>query len=97
VLTRPALSSDGTRVAFESVVINYPFFRTRHVHVRDLPGGWTKLVSQHFGQPGNGDSTGPKISPDGRVVGFETMAANLFFPDANGVAGDVLVRVEPGK
>jgi Tol biopolymer transport system component len=43
------------------------------------------------GHPGDGDSTSPSISADGRYVAFVSSATNLVDGDTNGVS-DVFVR-----
>ena len=48
------------------------------VFVRDSTTGQTSLVSATpDGQPGNGDSFDPAISPNGRYVAFVSLATNL--------------------
>jgi hypothetical protein len=72
---------------------------TQNVFVRDTcegaPRGCTPSTSLESvgagGSPGDGDSTGPSISADGRYVAFISSATNLVDGDTNGVS-DVFVR-----
>jgi Tol biopolymer transport system component len=95
-ITRPSISAGASRVAFQSVVVHYPFFETGHVHVRDLRRGVTTTLSHRYGEPGDDDSTEPSISANGRVIGFESRATNLVLPDTN-AAADIFVRASGGK
>lgn len=77
----PDVSADGTRVAFSSTADNlsdgHPAGQ-RDVYVRDLGTGQTTLVSATSGGgAGDGASSAPAISPDGRYVSFSTAATNL--------------------
>lgn len=77
----PDISADGRRVVFSSRASNLTPGNTNNhfnVFVHDLASGVTSLVSAAAdGTPGNGDSTAPAISPDGRYVSFATSATNL--------------------
>ncbi|RMH03738.1 MAG: hypothetical protein D6702_05130, partial [Planctomycetota bacterium] len=92
---RPSISGDGSRVAFWSdadnfVVGDLPL--TRDVFVHDRTTGETILVSVSLtGLPGNGPSSRPAISADGRFVAFKSFASDLVPNDTN-LAGDVFVR-----
>lgn len=75
--TDPALSDDGTRVAYTSgdrVVVT-------------AVGGATATVAA-----GNGPSGEAATNGDGRIVAFTTYATNLGTPDGNGAIGDIVVR-----
>jgi Tol biopolymer transport system component len=62
------------------------------VFVRDLQAGSNILVSVAAdGSWGNGASTDPVMTPDGRYVAFVSAANNLVAGDTNGIA-DVFVR-----
>lgn len=62
------------------------------VFVRDLQAGTNRLVSVAAdGGWGNGASTDPAITPDGRYVAFVSAASNLVADDTNGIP-DVFVR-----
>jgi hypothetical protein len=83
-----SLSADGRFVAFESGASNLvpdDTNATQDVFVHDLQTGNTERVSlddagiEADGYSGNGVA----ISPDGRYVGFESFASNLF-PPVNG-------------
>jgi hypothetical protein len=84
-----SISADGRYVAFESVANNLSaddndnFY---NVFVRDLQENTTTLVSRAAGVAGTGadeDSYDASISPDGRKVGFESLADNLSTEDNN--------------
>jgi Tol biopolymer transport system component len=49
------------------------------------------------GEPGNGDSTHPSISDDGRTIAFLSTAANLVTPDPNGFDRDLYIRRVPAN
>lgn len=62
------------------------------VFVRDLVAGTTELTSRNTaGVPGNGDSSDPAISGDGRFVAFSSNAFNLV-PNEITVHKDVFLR-----
>jgi len=83
----PAISSDGHHVAFESFATNLVAIDTNAVEdvfVRDLQAGTTERVSTDSGSAqGNGASTVPAVSADGRFVAFESLASNLVPGDTN--------------
>ncbi len=94
--SRPALSSDGRYVAFRSTATNLVSgdtntFEDVFVHDRDPDGngvfdegnGVTVLVSAGVGATGDGDSSSPVISADGRYVSFHSDATNLVDGDQN--------------
>jgi Tol biopolymer transport system component len=86
--TEPAISANGSRVAFTSYASDLvPGVNTsvQNVFVRDLQNGTTALVSASAtGQGGgNADSYSPVISSDGRWVLFSSLAGNL----ASGLSG----------
>jgi Tol biopolymer transport system component len=91
----PAISADGRYVAFSSDSTNLVAGDTNgttDVFLRDRLAGTTERVSlANNGSQGNGGSSAPSISSDGRVVAFESGAANLVPNDANGT-GDVFLR-----
>jgi Tol biopolymer transport system component len=90
-----AISADGRFVAFESWSSNLAAGDangTFDVFVHDRQTGVTACVSvDAAGVPGNGMSTDPAISADGRFVAFGSSATNLVAGDANGWP-DVFVR-----
>lgn len=94
-LDRPSLDADGSVVAFSSRATNLTpgdVNGTTDVFVRDLDAGTTTAVSvTSSGAPGNGESTEPSVSADGRYVAFRSTASNLVPGDDNG-RSDVFVR-----
>jgi Tol biopolymer transport system component len=91
---RPALSADGTIVAFASPasgLVARDRNRADDVFVRDRSAGTTKLVSvDSVGVRSLAGSRGPSLSADGRLVAFDSVAG-LDAADTNG-ASDVYVR-----
>jgi len=89
------ISSDGRFVAFNSLAANLSAGDTNgvsDVFVRDRTLHKTSRVSvSTSGVQGNGDSTNPSISADGRFVAFQSLATNLGAGDTNG-SSDVFVR-----
>ncbi len=88
------ISADGSCVAFCSINPLVPGDTNGRidVFVRDLRAG--KLVrasTDSSGGQGDGDSTSPALSPDGRFVAFRSVATNLVAGDTNGFA-DVFVK-----
>lgn len=91
----PAISADGTTVAFESFsdrLVPGDTNRALDVFVADVASGSIERVSlaTDGGQP-NDRSYSPSISDDGRVVAFASFANNLVENDTNGLL-DVFVR-----
>ena len=84
----PALSADGELVAFSSAASNLVDGDTNGVEdvfVHDRLTGATRRVSRTVsGLEARGDSDGPALSPDGRIVAFESLASNLTPGDSNG-------------
>lgn len=95
--SEPALSANGRYVAFATKAENLG--RTdrkdiEDVFVRDLKTQRTILVSRASGKrgaAGDGDSSNPSISANGRYVAFESYAGNLG-PATDGAHPDVFVR-----
>lgn len=92
---KPALSSDGSIVAFASYADNLAAGDTNGVEdvfVHDIATGQTEIVS--LGSAGNqadSDSWAPSLSADGRIVAFTSEAKNFARVDGNGAA-DVFVH-----
>ncbi|HUE30371.1 MAG TPA: hypothetical protein VMR79_05815, partial [Verrucomicrobiae bacterium] len=90
-----ALSADGRFVAFQSDASNLVAGDTNgvtDVFVRDRLTGMTERVSVASDETqGDGASTYPALSADGRFVAFQSDASNLVAGDTNG-ATDVFVR-----
>ncbi len=76
-----AVSSTGQFVAFTSLAPNLapiPGGSGSQIFLRDTIGNTTVLISQDaFGNAGNGASSQPAISADGRFVAFTSSATNL--------------------
>ncbi|HUV95170.1 MAG TPA: peptidoglycan DD-metalloendopeptidase family protein [Anaerolineae bacterium] len=88
----PSISADGRVVAFRSRASNLVGGDTNNtwdVFVHDRQTHQTIRVSvASDGMQGNGLSTWPSISPDGRYVGFGSLASNLVSGDANNHCGN---------
>jgi Tol biopolymer transport system component len=84
----PALSGDGRFVAFASRAGNLATSASnvsQDVFLHDRTTGQTTAVSLgRNGLEGKGDSSGPRLSTDGRYVAFQSWADNLVVDDANG-------------
>lgn len=84
----PSISADGQFVAFASAASNLVTGDTNgavDIFVRDRTAGTTTRVSvSSGGVQGNGASTAPSISGDGRFVAFVSEANNLVVGDTNG-------------
>ena len=85
----PSLSSDGRYVAFSSWATNLvagPPHGLGDVYVYDRDTDTIEMVSVNdSGLEGNGGSSGPSISADGRYVAFYSSATDLVTGDTNGV------------
>ncbi|MFF3950685.1 S8 family serine peptidase [Streptomyces sp. NPDC001902] len=83
----PALSDDGSKVAFYSYATNLATVDTNRqldVFVRDRTAGTTERVSTGLeGAEADGASDLPSLSGDGRYVAFESAATNLVADDTN--------------
>ena len=82
----PAISGDGTNVAFLSNATNLVSFDSNlmgDIFVHDRVGGTTVRVSvSSSGAQANGSSYYPTISYDGRYVAYYTSATNIPFNNA---------------
>lgn len=90
----PSISGDGRFVAFSSYAIltNDDNNGTKDIFVRDRQEGTTTLISvSSSGVQGNGSSSQPSISTDGRYVSFTSLASNLV-PVDNNSTYDVFVH-----
>ncbi len=85
----PSLSADGRLVAYEMTNAGSP----REIFLEDLQSGTNRLISiNRLGAGGgNGDSTSPLLSWDGRFVVFASKASDLVDNDTNN-ASDIFVR-----
>jgi Tol biopolymer transport system component len=92
----PRMSFDGRFVAFMSNASNLVGGDTNHttdVFVHDRQSGTTARMSISSGEvEGNGTSSSPSISADGRYVAFYSDATNLIGGDANGFRTDIFIR-----
>jgi Tol biopolymer transport system component len=91
----PAISADGSRVAFQSDASNLVLGDTNgatDAFLHDLATGRTERLSVDSDLvQGNGPSGMPSLSADGRLAAFQSGASNLIMGDTNGVP-DVFVR-----
>lgn len=93
----PQISANGRYVVFASKAKNLSSSdgdSVEDVFARDLKTNRTLLVSRAEGKrgaTGNGDSSDPSISADGRYVAFDSYASNLG-PTDNSTVPDVFVR-----
>ena len=91
----PSISADGSVIAFASEasdLVADDSNGTSDIFVYTRSTGKIERVSRSSsGTQTNGNSGGPSISADGRVVVFSSAATNLVGNDTNGVA-DVFVR-----
>ena len=87
----PSISADGRFVAFYSRASNLvptdPNGITPDIFVYDRDSGTTELLTTS----GDGTSTNPSISADGRLVAFSSRATNLVTSDPNGSENDIFV------
>ena len=95
---QPAFTPDGRYVAFASdasdLVPNDTNGTARDIFVRDLQTGTTTLVSVNAvgTGSGNGSSTWPRISADGRYVAFVSLATDLVVTNDTNGGFDLFVR-----
>lgn len=77
--TNPDTSADGHFVVFESSATNLvtDATSTSQIYLRDTITNVTTLVSKQRGTIGNGNSSEPSISADGRYVAFVSSSTNL--------------------
>lgn len=91
----PSTSFDGGVIAFSSTARNLTgdagLDGTSQVFARLATTGEIRLVSVGESAAGSGASGSPSVSPDGRVVAFESAAGDLVEGDTNGVF-DVFLR-----
>ena len=84
----PAISADGRYVAYTSTLSTnlVAGVSGTQIYVHDRQTGQTTLVSQDNSVtpvPGNGASSTPAISSDGRFVAFASLSTNLGVPGGN--------------
>lgn len=89
------IAADGRFVAFDSAATNLVTADSNgvsDVFVHDLLTRGTERVSVDSAEvQGNGASSGPAVSADGRTVAFQSVASNLVGSDTNG-SSDIFVR-----
>lgn len=85
---RPAISSDGRYVAFESKATNLVANDTNgtsDIFVRDIVAKTTIRASlRSTGAQSNGDAEWPSISDDGKIVAFQSDDNAMVFGEGNG-------------
>lgn len=101
-LDRASFSADGRYVAFTSIapdLVPNDHNRYSDVFVRDLRTGETLLVSvnREGTGSGNGPSSAPAISADGRFVAFESNASDLVAGDHHGQPNVFIRDLELGQ
>ena len=79
VSSAPSISGDGRLVAFVSLATNLVTgVNGQQIYVHDRQTGQTTLVSKSStGLVGDGSSSAPAISADGRFVAFASLSTNL--------------------
>ncbi|MEG4338062.1 DUF4347 domain-containing protein, partial [Microcoleus sp. D3_18_C2] len=91
----PSISADGRYVVFGSNASNLVTGDTNSrndIFLRDTQTNTTTRLSlDSAAAQGNGDSTNPSISPDGRYVVFQSFASNLVAGDTN-FTNDIFLR-----
>ena len=92
----PHVSATGRFVVFDSYAVDLMDggnSNVGHVFLRDRDADTTEIVTLNSaGQPANGVSFTPYVTPDGRFVVFHSHATNLDGADANGETRDVYLR-----
>ena len=98
--SQPTISADGRYVAFTSAATTLapiPGGSGSQIFLRDTTGNATTLVSQDTGgTAGNGASSQPTISADGRYVAF-TSAATTLAPIPGGSGSQIFLRDTTGN
>ncbi|MHB8086478.1 MAG: TolB family protein [Dehalococcoidia bacterium] len=93
----PSISGDGRFIAFHSEASNLVTGDTNgtlDIFVHDRITGVTSRVSVNSnGAEGNGPSSEPKTSGDGRFIAFASGASNLVKGDTNGCLDDFVVML----
>ena len=91
-----SISSNGQFIVFQteaSNLVENDANNTSDILLRNVTGGTTTLVSLNSAgtASGNGPSSNPHLSADGRFIVFESLASDLVANDTNGLS-DVFVR-----
>lgn len=98
----PSISNDGNVVVFSSMATNLSPDDTgpaqRDIFVFNRTTNTITLVSRNVARngSGNGESSEPSISQDGRFVAFTSAADNLVDGDTNGVSDIFLYDISTG-
>ncbi|MDP6959597.1 MAG: calcium-binding protein, partial [Planctomycetota bacterium] len=107
--TNPAISGDGTLIAFETFAKNldgYPSGGVDNdnesdIYCRDIVGLTTSLISRddtgEAGPKGDGSSYNASISYDGSCIAFQSHATNLITGLPDGISSDIFVRVNKSE
>ena len=69
-----------------------PLNRTAQVFVKDMSTGAVTLASHSRGLAGNGASSVPALSGDGRFVAFLSLSTNLTTPALGTASAEIYVR-----
>ena len=85
----PSISADGRYIAFEATARNFVGEEQNgesdiFIHHR-LTGITTRISVPGSGEPGNGDSSEPSLSADGRYVAFASKASNFVALETEGI------------
>src|SRR5215510_5672299 len=84
----PQISPDGTRVAFTVGDVNYDANRVvNQIYVVSIDGGNPKQLTN-----GQGSSSAPRWSPDGKKVAFIT-GSQLWTMDSNGDNKEQITKI----
>lgn len=91
----PRLSGDGRFVVFDSEATNLTAAPDDNaptdVFIHDRQTNQTSRLSVGAAGPGDNESLRPALTPDGRIVAFQSLATNLVGDDGNG-ASDIFIR-----
>lgn len=94
----PRISEDGNTVVFASMADNLVPHDNNgiigwDIFAVDLASQTIQRVSvSSIGEEGNGQSTLPQVSGDGRYVLFQSNALNFVTPDINGIGDDIFLH-----
>ena len=91
----PAIDDIGNFIAFVSSAADLVAGDTNGVNDvfrKNMSGGTVAIASENTAGPiGNGASTSPSISADGRYVAFASVASNMALPDVNSIS-DIFIH-----
>ncbi|MCS6858152.1 MAG: hypothetical protein NZM37_10615 [Sandaracinaceae bacterium] len=93
------LSDNGEYIVFQTsyqLSSNHPYGTSQIYRFHRLTGKVELVSVSEFGDAGNGNSSNPWISGNGRFVVFESQATNLVGSDTNGVSDIFLRDIEEG-